>query len=103
MLTKRAKQLSAEVDLPASLSGCHRDIVIFEMLKTYWGHSFYRYAWVVLFDVDSAAMDYYALDTIRLGYANSYVAKQTLFKIHLEHNNDDNIAGLETEMVKKIV
>lgn len=103
MLTKWAKQLSAEVDLPASLSGCLRDTVVFEILKTYWGQSFNRYAWVILFDVDSAAMDYYAPDTIRLGHAISYVAKQTLFKIHLESNDARDMARLETDMVKNII
>lgn len=95
-------QLSAEVDLPACLSGCLRDIVIFEMLKTYWGHSFNRYAWVILFDVDGAAMDYYAPDTIQLGHAISYVAKQTLFKIHLESNDRNDMADLESDTVKNI-
>lgn len=81
---KWAKQLSAEVDLPASLSGCLRDIVIFEMLKTYWGHSFIRYAWEILSEAGGAAMDYYTADTIQLGHAISFVAKQTLIRIHLE-------------------
>lgn len=78
MLTKWAKQLSAEAELPASLSGCLRDIVISEMLKTLWGHSFNRYAWVILYEVDGTVMDYYAPDTTQLGHAISYVAKQTL-------------------------
>ncbi|KAL7899424.1 hypothetical protein HDV63DRAFT_342416 [Trichoderma sp. SZMC 28014] len=99
---ERDMQLSAEVDLPACLSGCLRDIVIFEMLKTYWGHSFNRYAWVILFDVDGAAMDYYAPDTIQLGHAISYVAKQTLFKIHLESNDRNDMADLESDTVKNI-
>lgn len=69
------------------------------MLKSYWGHSFNRYAWVILLDIDSIALDYYAPDTVQLGHAISYVANQTLFKINLENHNDD-IASLETEMVK---
>ncbi|UKZ60216.1 uncharacterized protein TrAtP1_001501 [Trichoderma atroviride] len=102
MLTNWAKQLSAEEDLPASLSGCLRDIVIFEMLKSYWGHSFNIYAWAILFDIDGIALDYYAPDTVQLGHAISYVAKQTLFKISLE-KHDDDIASLETEIVKNMI
>ncbi|KAK1252867.1 hypothetical protein MKX08_004054 [Trichoderma sp. CBMAI-0020] len=92
MLTKWAKYLSVEVNLPASLSGCLRDIVIFEMLKTHWGHCFNRYAWIILFGVDGVALDYYAPDTIQLGHTISYMAKQTLFKINLENHDDDDMA-----------
>lgn len=34
---------------------------------------------------------------------HTYVAKQTLFNIHLEDDDDDKIASLETEMVKNII
>lgn len=31
------------------------------------------------------------------------MAKQTLFKIRLENHDDDNMASLETEMVKTLI
>lgn len=59
------------------------------MPKTLWGRSFNRYTWVILYEVDGAAMDCYAPDTIQLGHTISYVAKQTLLKVHVD--NDDNV------------
>ncbi|KAL7922224.1 hypothetical protein ACQKWADRAFT_82588 [Trichoderma austrokoningii] len=103
MLMKWAEQLSAEVDLPTGLTSSLREIVIFEMLKTMWGHPFNRYAWVHLFGVDGAAMDYYPPASIQLGHAISYVAKQTLFKIHLKTYDDDDMASLEQDMVERLI
>lgn len=44
MLTKWARQLSAECNLPSWLEGALREIVLFELMRSYFHHSFNRYA-----------------------------------------------------------
>ncbi|PNP51938.1 hypothetical protein THARTR1_07147 [Trichoderma harzianum] len=44
MLTKWSRQLSAECSLPSWLDGALREIVLFELIRSYFHHPFNRYA-----------------------------------------------------------
>lgn len=75
MLTKWARQLSAECEWPNWFTGFMRELVIFEIMRAYFNHPFNRYAWVV---VHGADMDYYSDKVVKLGLLLSFAANLLL-------------------------
>jgi hypothetical protein len=75
MLTKWCRQLSAEGNLPNWITGTLREIVIFEMMRSYFHHPFNRYAWVLGHDRWGSKMNYYSDVVKKLGLITSMMAK----------------------------
>lgn len=76
-LVKWVRQLSAEAGLPDWLTGTNREIVLWEIIKTYLGHNVNRYAWVImkaLHDDKSKFMPHEP-EVVKLGHAISILAK----------------------------
>ncbi|KAL7808405.1 P-loop containing nucleoside triphosphate hydrolase protein [Trichoderma gracile] len=103
LLTKWSRQLSAEANLPKWITGALREIVLFEMIRSYWNHPFNRYAWVVLYDRDGGQMAYYSEEAIKLGHACSVVAKLSMIIGEQEFwvQHDDYLATSLLEMVAR--
>jgi hypothetical protein len=97
MVTKWVRQLSAECKLPDWIKGTLREIVLFELMRSYFHHPFNRYVWVVLWDRDGPKMEYFSAEVRVLGLALSLVAKlvinskNTLF---WERNDEVLVSGL---------
>lgn len=75
MITKMALQISAEANLRSWMTGSLREIVVFEMAKSYFNHRFNRLAWAVLRDVDGLDMEYHSDQSAKIGHAFSCIAK----------------------------
>ncbi|KAF9784127.1 hypothetical protein IL306_008459 [Fusarium sp. DS 682] len=59
-ISKWAPQLSAEIGLPAWIQDELREIIVFEIIKTYLYQPFNRYSWVVLRDLFGHDFQYYS-------------------------------------------
>ncbi|UKZ55768.1 hypothetical protein TrVGV298_009592 [Trichoderma virens] len=104
LLTKWSRQLSAESNLPRWMTGTLREIVLFELIRSYFHQPFNRYSWVILADRDGKAMAYYSEEAIKLGYACSALAKLSLNTEKGAYwiENDDYIATALLELVASV-
>ncbi|KAM0263910.1 hypothetical protein ACHAQJ_000945 [Trichoderma viride] len=101
MLTKWSRQLSVESNLPQWMSGALREIVLFELIRSYFNHPFNRYSWVVLADRDGKTIDYYSEEAVKLGYGLSMLAKLVTYG---EQNEfwSDNEQWLAVAMIELV-
>ncbi|KAK0759458.1 hypothetical protein N5P37_007646 [Trichoderma harzianum] len=101
LLMKWVKQLSAECSLPEWMTGALRELMLYELVRSYFNQPFNRYGWVILAERDGKQMDYYSEEAIKLGYACSLVAKLILITdkqlYYTEH--DDYLAVAMLDLV----
>ncbi|KKP06378.1 hypothetical protein THAR02_01526 [Trichoderma harzianum] len=101
LLMKWVKQLSAECNLPEWMTGALRELMLYELVRSYFHQPFNRYGWVILSERDGKQMDYYSEESIKLGYACSLVAKLILISenqpYYTEH--DDYLAVAMLDLV----
>ncbi|KAF3072859.1 hypothetical protein CFAM422_004886 [Trichoderma lentiforme] len=101
LLMKWVKQLSAECSLPEWMTGALRELMLYELVRSYFNQPFNRYGWVILAERDGKQMDYYSEESIKLGYACSLVAKLILITdnqpYYTEH--DDYLAVAMLDLV----
>lgn len=99
LLMKWVKQLSAECNLPEWMTGALRELMLYELVRSYFNQPFNRYGWVILSERDGKQMDYYSEEAIKLGYACSLVAKLILVSenqpFYTEHDDYLAIAMLD--------
>ncbi|KAL7798783.1 hypothetical protein V8C43DRAFT_313696 [Trichoderma afarasin] len=62
LLMKWVKQLSAECNLPEWMTGALRELMLYELVRSYFNQPFNRYGWVILSERDGKQMDYYSED-----------------------------------------
>lgn len=74
-MVKWARQMSTEVSLPAWLPPTLREIVIYEITKTYWQSPFNRLAWGVGKEYWREPFTMHGKNTVQLGHLISLVAK----------------------------
>ncbi|KAH7318169.1 hypothetical protein B0I35DRAFT_409101 [Stachybotrys elegans] len=60
------------------LAGNAREIVLFELMRSRFGHAFNRYAWTALVDMNGSDIEYHADNTKKLGYLFTAMAKLLL-------------------------
>lgn len=98
---KWVKQLSAECNLPEWMTGALRELMLYELVRSYFNQPFNRYGWVILSERDGKQMDCYSEESIKLGYACSLVAKLILISenqpYYTEH--DDYLAVAMLDLV----
>ncbi|KAI9172675.1 hypothetical protein HJFPF1_02185 [Paramyrothecium foliicola] len=74
-LSKLACQMSAEVTIPDWLTDTLREIVIYEIMRTEFGHPFNRYVWEAMSDLEPANFEFNSSETKKLGYAFTLVCR----------------------------
>ncbi|CAG1993022.1 unnamed protein product [Fusarium graminearum] len=85
-VSKWAPQLSAEIDLPDWISDELREILIYEVIKTYLAQPFNRYSWVVLRDIFGHEFSYHDKRATNLGHIFSIIAKIVLRNLELDQD-----------------
>jgi hypothetical protein len=74
-MTKLVKHLSAEADIPDWLTGILREIVIWDLVATQWGHPFNRGAWQLLNDLNPGSLEFNSPHTIKVGHCLTLIAR----------------------------
>ncbi|CAF3600281.1 unnamed protein product [Fusarium graminearum] len=85
-VSKWAPQLSAEIDLPDWISDELREILIYEVIKTYLAQPFNRYSWVVLRDIFGHEFSHHDKRATNLGHIFSIIAKIVLRNLELDQD-----------------
>ncbi|KZZ99752.1 snf2 family helicase [Beauveria brongniartii RCEF 3172] len=77
-MTKATVLLSADAAIPNWLTAAMRDVVLWEILKSYWRSPFNRFAWVLAKELSDDEFDMHGEGTVRLGHLISLLAKLLL-------------------------
>jgi hypothetical protein len=72
------------------MSGALREIMLFELIRSYFHHPFNRYSWVVLADRDGKTVDYYSEEAVKLGHGCSVLAKLVMYGKRDEYWSDND-------------